>query len=112
MMLALEKIGSKEGYIERYVWQPGNGTRYEFLVTITPKPFRWLLVWENYGRAIVFGTISEESFLSYDYLMEKMKLGDERIADVAAILGFIEASDIAEVMYPPDFVAPGIYKRN
>ena len=81
--------------IKRYDWQPGNGTRYDLILTNLKG--HWLITWLRFGGSggpsLLFS-----GYLHYTYVMEKMSVG---IADAVAILKFLEFHGV-NVGYPID----------
>lgn len=70
--------------VERYDWQPGNGTRYDLLYgNVGSYSFvTWLARGGSAGSTMLFS-----DFLHYTYMTEKMNINE---ADAAGILKFLE----------------------
>jgi hypothetical protein len=98
-----------------YDWQPGNGTNYKIAATLIEAagkdhPYssdRWLLCWMKHGGSGgVCMMFEPASYLSYNYMAEKMRLGS--MADVAALLAFVDERKMATVGMPPGFGSDGL----
>ena len=73
--------------MNRYVWEPGNGTRYDLVygsVDEHRSMVVWLLKGGSGGTAIMFDS---SHYLHHTYLEEKMAINS---ADAAAVLLFLE----------------------
>lgn len=62
-----------------YWYEPGNGTRYDVVLTMVPGKKRLAIVLENHGRGCSIPTTA----LDADYLSEKLRIGT---ADAEALL--------------------------
>jgi hypothetical protein len=87
--------------MKRYSWEPQNGTRYD--LCYGQAAGRNLLVWLLRGGSggIAFA-FTNDSFIHYDYLIEKMKIGT---ADAAGILLFLQkmGHEVCLPTCPDDF---------
>ena len=96
-----------------YDWQPGNGTNYRIAATrIQDTTFkrgdRWLLCWMKHGGSGgVCMMFEPASYLSYNYMAEKMRL--DSMADAAALLAFVDERKMATVGMPPGYGSDGLY---
>jgi hypothetical protein len=77
-------------YVQRFKWEPGNGTRYHLTYSCRAKADamvgfgrEYLLAWLTEHRCMMLG----DEFIHYSYVMEKMGCNE---ADAVGLLGFLE----------------------
>jgi hypothetical protein len=88
---------------KRYIFQPGNGTRYE--VVLVPDENSFLFGWVNGS-----GTIAEfgnTGLMTSGYFMDKLKLHNR--ADAAALMTLVNELTGRPVELPFGFDANGVY---
>lgn len=84
--------------LQKYIWEPGNGTRYELFYGRVENTtlITWMRRGGSGGMAMAF---SHNSYVHYTYLSEKM---DVNAADAAGILKFLEKMG-HDVGYPEEW---------
>ena len=94
--------------LERHVWCPGNGTRYDLYHGETnDNPSKIFISWMRHGGSGGYSfAFTRDTFLHYSYIMEKMQLNE---ADAAGILSFISKILFVKVGMPPSYNKDGIY---
>lgn len=94
--------------MKRYEFCPGNGGRYDILLGLDSEAGLWLLCWMlRAGSGGSCMILRAGGFLHWSYIMEK--LNSNRMADIAALLAFIDQNTDVSVGMPEDFNEKGLF---
>jgi len=89
------------------IFQPGNGTRYE--IVLTDCGGYWVLSWPSKSSGGVCMSIQKVELLHHSYMEQKMpSLGR---ADIAALLVLVHEETHCPVVLPPDFNKDGLWQN-